>query len=542
MAPSGSSLATPTGIELKRTFTELHAQPKLDTNLDVAAPTIQALEQERDLYRRVLELGSKEDIRPFVEDALALLCDATGAHQGYLELHSDDGDETLSWHAAHGFSDEQIERVREDISSGIIAEAMATGETVVTRSALTDERFNARESVRGAQIQAVLCTPIGSDPVLGILYLQRRLDPGPFADTTVQLAETVARHLTPYADRLLTRETQARGTDATREARDGLRAHEGLVGRSPALARVLADVAVASPLNVGVLLTGSSGTGKTDVARLIHENSRRAGRRFIELNCNAIPEALVESELFGALPGSHSMATKRIDGKVAAAEGGTLFLDEIGDLPLAAQGKLLQLLQSRQYFPLGSTNAYVADIRIIAATNTDLEVAVQEGKFREDLFYRLNVLAIRLPTLAERREDIPLLASYFLDAACVRHELPRLCLSSDLVRALETAEWPGNVRQLAHAIESAAIRTPQTGGLQIERSSIFPKGAEPPAPTGGEDAGLTFQEATRQFQAKLLRTTFEDTGWNILEASRRLELTRSHVYTLIKAFGIERKR
>ncbi len=522
------------------------ATPKLQrpgnvaTKAPVDASAIAALEREHDLYRRVLELGCQQELRPFVGEALGLLCEAAGAHQGYLELSAGEQRDELHWHATHGFSDSQVERVRSEISRGIIAEAIATGETIVTSSALSDERFEARASVRGARIEAVLCAPIGNTPVLGVLYLQRRLDPGAFAETTAKLVETIANHIAPFADRLIARETQSIAADQTRKPREGLRNHESLVGKSEALAAVLSDVAMAAPLDIGVLLTGPSGTGKTDVARLIHENSSRAGRQFVELNCNAIPESLVESELFGAVAGAHSTATKTTEGKVGAAKGGTLFLDEVGDLPLSVQGKLLQLLQSRVYYPLGSTQPLAADIRIVAATNANLETAMAEGTFREDLYYRLTVLSIALPSLAERRDDIRLLALHLCRMACDRYKLPRLTLSDALLRALETAEWPGNVRQLAHAIEAAAVRTAASGGLQLERALVFPKASTDNDAT--ETSGLTFQEATRRFQADLLRTTFEDTGWNILEASRRLELTRSHVYTLIKAFGIERKR
>lgn len=502
---------------------------------------VEKLRRERDLYRRLLELGSRKELRPFVEEALALLCEAAGADQGYLELSAGDG-ESLRWHAAHGFSDSQVERVQKEISGGIIAEALATGETVVTQSALEDERFESRESVRVAQIQAVLCAPVGEQPPLGVIYLQRRLAPGAFAEETVGLVETIATHLAPFADRLMIRKKQALRSDETLEARSGLRNHESLVGRSKAMGVVLQDVRMAAPLEVSVLLTGASGTGKTDVARLIHDNSPRASRRFVELNCNAIPEALVEAELFGALPGAHSTASRKIDGKVAAAEGGTLFLDEIGDLPYAVQGKLLQFLQSKQYYPLGSTQPVTANIRVISATNADLETAIADGKFREDLFYRLNVLSIRMPDLAERKVDIPLLADHFCQLATERHGLPALTFSHELELALETAEWSGNVRQLAHAIESASIRAAGSGRQQIERSLVFPGSEGADAAAESDLHELTFQEATRQFQARLLRATFKATGWNIQEASRRLELTRSHVYTLIKAFGIEREQ
>jgi Nif-specific regulatory protein len=222
---------------------------------------------------------------------------------------------------------------------------------------------------------------------------------------------------------------------------------------------------------------------------------------------------------------------------VAAAEHGTLFLDEIGELAPAAQAKLLQLLHAKQYYPLGGTRPVTADIRLLAATNADLEAAVRARRFREDLFYRLQVLPLRVPSLAERREDVKELAAYFCAGACERYRLPRITLSREGLRALEAAEWPGNVRQLAHAVEAGVIRAAGVGALRVERAHLFPGSA---AAEGRER--LTFQEATRRFQAGLLRETIEETGWNIVEAARRLDLARSHVYNLIRAFGIERAR
>ena len=169
-----------------------------------------------------------------------------------------------------------------------------------------------------------------------------------------------------------------------------------------------------------VLIQGESGTGKEVVARWIHERSARATNPFLSINCGALPESLLESELFGALAGSHSEAHRNLPGKVAAAEGGTLFLDEVGEIPYAAQAKLLQLLQSKQYYPLGSPQAVTADVRVVAATNEDLREAVKARRFREDLFYRLQVLPIRMPALVERRDDLPLLAAHLLAEACRR--------------------------------------------------------------------------------------------------------------------------
>jgi len=495
---------------------------------------LKKIQQERDLYLRLLNLSGEAELEPFLREALALIVEVGEAQQGYLELHDDD-DKTGAprWWIAHGLSEQEIQGVRAAISRGIIAEALATGQTIVTPSALLDPRFSERESVRVGRIEAVLCAPIGNDPPRGVLYLQG----GSISNEARERAEVFTLHLAPLVDRLLAQQRGLARADATRSLRATLRL-DGVVGHSPALAAILRQVALIAPLDVNVLLTGESGTGKSQLARVIHDNGPRAGEPFVELNCAAIPDTLVESELFGSLPGAHSTAARRVDGKVAAAEHGTLLLDEVGDLSAAAQAKLLQLLQSKQYYPLGASKAVQADVRVIAATNTDLQRAVSERRFREDLFYRLQVLPVRVPSLAERREDIAELAMYFRDTVCKRHGLPRLELSRNTVRALEAAEWPGNIRQLAHAVEAAAIRAAGAGAAQIEPAHVFPDRAV----IGGAAPPLTFQEATRRFQEQLLRDTLEDTGWNVVEAARRLDLARSHVYNLIRAFGLERRQ
>src|SRR5947199_6285177 len=493
--------------------------------------------RERDLYRRLLDLGRREEPEPFLREALGLIVEVTGAGQGYLELHDDDHTGTTRWSLAHGFTAEQLVGVRAALSRGIIAEALATGKTIVTPSALLDERFRARDSVRVGHIEAVLCAPIGDDPPRGVVYLQNRAGHGFFSEDDRACAETFARHLAPLVDRVLARQRERAGTDATVPVRATLRAPD-VIGRSAALATALQHVALVAPLDVHVLLSGETGTGKSQLARVIHDNGPRAAHPFVTLNCAALPETLIESELFGALPGAHSTATRRIEGKVESAERGTLFLDEIGELSPAAQAKLLHLLHAKEYYPLGGTRPLRANVRVIAATNTDLQQAVAEGRFREDLFYRLQVLPVRVPSLAERREDIPLLAAFFCAQACQRHGLARLALSPNALRAAESAEWPGNVRQLENAVEAAVIRAAGEHAKQVERVHLFPDSVAAAEP----DAAATFQEATRRFQARLLHDALEAPGWNVVDTARRLDLARSHIYNLIRAFGLERGR
>jgi Nif-specific regulatory protein len=499
---------------------------------------LERLRQERDLYRTLLDLGAHDSIEALTETALSLVTRMCGARKGYLQIFDERAlnAEPLRWQVALGCSPAEIEQIQDFVSHGIIAEAVASGEPVVTASALLDQRFRDRRSVQQNRIEAVLCVPIGAELVMGVLYLQDRASRGPFLDHEVSLSQSFATYLAVFAERLLVKRRLREQADPTQPYRKALRL-SNFVGRSAAIADTLAQVSLVSPLDVSVLLTGASGTGKTQLARILHENSLRAGLPFVELNCAAIPESLLESELFGALQGSHSTASRRIEGKLDAAEHGTLFLDEVSELTLATQAKLLQFLQSRQYYPLGGNKPVIADVRIVAATNADLRAAVAEKRFREDLLYRLEVLPLRVPTLRERSEDIPDLIDFFCARACQSHRFARLRFSPSAIQAGQSAEWPGNVRQLAHAVEAAVIRAAGKGSPSVEREHLFP--AQSRALSERRDA-LTFQQATRQFQEQLLRDTLRETEWNVSQTAEKLDVARSHVYSLIRSFGLQK--
>ena len=500
---------------------------------------IERLTKERALFLRLLELGSQDDLQLLLKDALQLIVELAGAAKGYLELvdKQQEGGEPRWWFAT-GCADGEIDGIRDSISRGIIGEAIAAGRTVATASAVTDPQFQGYESVQLNRIEAVLCCPIGAAHPTGVLYLQSRDQPGPFTVDDRHHAELFACHLAPLVDRVRHRTNQLDRDDPTRPWRESLDV-DGIVGRSQALADVLRVVSLVSPMDIDVLISGPTGTGKTAIARAIHHSSARAAGPLVELNCAAIPENLLESELFGHAKGAFTGATADRAGRFEAADGGTLFLDEIGDMSVALQVKLLRVVQERILERVGETRSRSVNIRIIAATNQDLDAAVAEGRFRQDLYYRLNVVPLTMPSLADRSEDIPLLAEHLLDLFVRKHRLPRLILDSSAATTLQTSRWPGNVRQLSNIIERAAAFAAGEGVPAIESRHL--EGA--PAPADGEGGGGddgTYQESTRRFQKQLLARALKGHDWNVAATARSLQLSRSNLYELIKTHGLER--
>jgi PAS domain S-box-containing protein len=306
------------------------------------------------------------------------------------------------------------------------------------------------------------------------------------------------------------------------------------ISRSPRLQPIVELLPTLATSDSTVLIHGETGTGKELLARAIHDLSPRRSRPFVAVHCGAIPDTLLESELFGYVRGAFTGALRNKPGRFALAEGGTLFLDEIGDVSPALQVRLLRVLQDRTYEPLGGTETCRADVRIIAATHRDLKEQVRQGRFREDLFYRLSVVPIEVPPLRERREDIPLLVQHFIGRFNRRYGRSITGVESDVLHLLMAHDFPGNVRELENIIERAFVLC---RGDRIERSHLPPEIAGPPRlPEEEGTASLRLRKRTAEAQA--IREALEACGYNRQAAARRLGLHRSTLFRKIKAFGL----
>jgi len=312
---------------------------------------------------------------------------------------------------------------------------------------------------------------------------------------------------------------------------------EGIVGKSRAMTKLFQLLETIAPTNSTVLVTGDTGTGKEVVARAIHHNSPRRAHRFVALNCSAIPETLLEAELFGHVRGAFTGAVGNRQGRLEQAHKGTLFLDEVGTMSPALQMKLLRVLQEREFERVGDSNTVKVDVRVIAATNSDLTRLVADGQFREDLFYRLNVIPVHVPPLRDRKEDIPLLVRHFLEKFRAEAGLPDVTVSQEAMRRLMAFEWPGNVRQLENAIERAMAFT--GGRSQIDAGDLpaeIQQAEEPVLPSALvlPEEGIDLDTFIARIERELIARSLERTGGNKGQAARLLNVKRTTLVEKIK--------
>jgi Nif-specific regulatory protein len=433
--------------------------------------------------------------------------------------------DTLFFKTASGEKREEVKKIRLKMGEGIAGWVAQKGEPLMVNSVQDEPRF-AREISRmlDYSTRSVICAPLKiRDRVIGVIEVLNRLD-GLFTDDDVEALEILASHVSGAIQ-------AARAYRDSESERTGLREmideRYTAVGASPAFADVLATVRKVSRTRSTVLLRGGSGTGKEVIAREIHRQSTRAHRPLIAVNCAALTDTLLESELFGHEKGAFTGADRAKKGKFELADGSTIFLDEIGSMNHAVQSKLLRAIQERTVDRVGGTRPVPVDVRIIAATNADLEAAIRDGRFREDLYYRLNVISIRLPALKDRRDDIPVLVDLFIRRYNRETNKAVRGISPRALEILMAYDYPGNVRELENIIERAVVLEDEAL-IQPERLPILasPAGAAAAAVPGPEGQVPAGAPTLDELEESYIRRVFARAGGKKVEACRILGISR----------------
>jgi transcriptional regulator with GAF, ATPase, and Fis domain len=466
--------------------------------------------------------------------------------------------------AARNVDREHVKKAQRKVSRSVTAKVLESGAPLRSDDAVNDDALNPRQSVNELRLRSVLCVPLRvGDEVRGCLYVDNRFAQGKFDDTTTELLESFADQAALALERVRLLEENARMLHSLEIANAELKAalaeqskaldslSEGfvpsglelrftypqLIGRGRAMTAMLMVLDRVTDGDFPVLLYGESGTGKELIARALHLNGPRRAAPFVGVNCGAIAEGLLESELFGAVKGAYTGAVKDRQGLVEAAGGGVLFLDEIGEMSLSLQAKLLRVLQERKFRRVGGNEELAVDVRVISATHRDLAREVAAGRFREDLYYRLKVVQVEAPPLRERREDIPVLVEHFLaklhdenrSAGRARPTVSRECLER-----LMAHDWPGNVRELQNEL----TRMYALGGDTLGPDLIAHL-SKTPRSTPQVGMRSLVGRKMEDVEAELIRATLEATGGKRGEAARLLGIPRRTFYNRLKALGID---
>jgi Nif-specific regulatory protein len=495
------------------------------------------------LYEISQLLGSSLDCKEVFPDILNTFHSRLGMNRGTITLLNPETGE-LEIRAAHGMTEEEVKRGRYLVGEGITGKVVETGEPVavpqIEKEPLFLNRTRSRDNLRKSDI-SFICVPIKNGPnVLGALSVDRLFSEDIAFEEDVRLLSIITSMIAQglkIQQMIQDEKKQLLSENITlKEKLKERYSLYSIVGTSNKMAEVFRMIERIANTDVTVLIRGESGTGKELVANAIHFNSSRASKPFLKLNCAVLPDTLIESELFGHEKGAFTGATEQRMGRFERADGGTLFLDEIGTLNLAAQAKLLRVLQEKEFERIGGVRTLRVDVRIIAATSKDLERSIEEGTFREDLYYRLNVFPIFMPPLRERKTDILLLADSFVEKFNGKHKKDVRRISTPAIDMLMQYHWPGNVRELENSIERAVL-------LCTDR--VIHSHHLPPTLQTGEQSGtvpsLSFEGAIQNYERELIIDALKNSGGNMAEAARLLKTTERVISYSVKKHRVNPK-
>ncbi|MBN2801514.1 MAG: sigma 54-interacting transcriptional regulator [Deltaproteobacteria bacterium] len=474
------------------------------------------------LQQLSFELFSLESVDEILEKLMDSVIELTGAAKGFLIIF-EDGEPLIK--VARNLKRENMADAIEQLSDTIIATVVETKKAMIITDAKNSTKFAKSESILSLNLSSVLCVPLlQKHTLLGIIYLGNDTVTGLFESNLLETLNIFAAQASLIVHNALLLNDLKLENKVLSTRLESDRFGE-ITGASKAMESVFSQIEKVAPTEVSVLISGETGTGKELIAREIHKRSNRKNGVFITVNCGAIPENLMESEFFGHVKGAFTGAERENIGKFQAANGGTLFLDEIGEMPIGLQVKILRALQERQVTKVGSTKSEQIDIRVLSATNKELEDEIKKGTFREDLFYRLNVIHISLPPLRKRDDDVVLLARYLLNRYCQEFDSGVKSFSNNAVTAIKKHEWPGNVREMENRIKKGIILSE---GQIIDAADLDLQGDDE------QDVIYSLAVAKENFQRDYILNALKRNDGNRAHTARELDVDPRTIYRYLE--------
>ena len=478
-------------------------------------------------------LSSTFDLDEIVNMTLDSFIEISGTREGYIVLFDRDGE--LLVEKARSHRKKRLDPVFHQLSKTAVSIVLKKKSPLVVQDVRVDQRFLNQKSILELGLKALICYPMETDgDTLGVIYAQTNEKLKPFSPYRLDILRSLADQAAIAAKNAQLVTTLREENRQLRKDAEERYSLGNIIGHSGRMKKIFELIERVSDSEASILIRGESGTGKELVARTIHSLSRRKANSFVSVNCAAIPENLTESELFGIERGVATGVEARI-GKFEAANGGTIFLDEIGDMPLTVQSKVLRILQEKEFEKVGSTQTRHVDVRVVAATNKDLEREISEGRFREDLFYRLDVFVVELPPLRNRLEDIAHLVTHFIRRFSSRNNKTVSTVSPEVMNLIENYDWPGNVRELENSIEHAVILCGGDTILPVDLPMKLRKGSERFVLPSGDGRDWTLKNAER----KMIVRALEKTNGCRQEAAKLLGIHRNTLRNKIMELGLD---
>ena len=472
-------------------------------------------------------LSTFQEVIPLQRALLDTVLETIPAERGAILLVKENSEEQL---AAYGIDKKLQTQQPIRISRSVANKVLSEGAAILCVDRKDDESLRDAESLVAARVCSLLCVPLMiRERIVGLIYLDTTNPALVLDEGHLQLLTAVGSIAAVAIENVQHLEWLQQENQRLKQE---INLEHNMIGESPRMREVFRFIERIAPTDATVLIRGESGTGKELVAHAIHKNSERSAKQFVAINCAVLSETLLESELFGHEKGAFTGAVAQKRGRLEVADGGTLLLDEVGELTAATQAKLLRVLQERQFERVGGTRTISVDVRIIAATNRNLEEAIKDGTFRQDLYYRLNVISLTLPPLRDRREDIPLLAYYFVGKFSKKCKRLVSGISPEARNSLLAYDWPGNVREMENAIERAVV----LGNTDVLLPDDLPEAlwANTPSP----QSPPSYHEAVNEMKKQFILRTLEQTGGNYTEAAKLLAIHPTNLHRLIRTLGL----